>query len=117
MPEYVAKIVSVPTGSAEVVHKAVTDEVSVTDEQPEMAAPFDVKLTVPVGAGGPDGVTVAVNVTDPPEVEGFWLEVNVVVEVAVLPVTVTVVPPFDGASLAPSPLKQAITLLAPLPPS
>jgi hypothetical protein len=39
--------------------------------QPLIAVPFEVKLTVPVGAGGPDGLTVAVIVTCCPKAEGF----------------------------------------------
>ena len=86
-------------------------EARVTDEQPEMAAPFEVKLTVPVGAGDPDAVTVAVNVTDCPWVEGFWLEVTVVV--AGGSVTVTVTLPLEGRSLAPSPGNEATMVLLP----
>ena len=71
---------SVPTASVEVIQTAVSDEVSGSAVQPEIAVPFDVKLTVPVGAGGPAGATVAVKVTGSPKVEGFWLEVTVVVE-------------------------------------
>ena len=40
---------------------------SVTCVQPEMAVPFEVKLTVPVGCGGPAGPMVAVMVTDCPD--------------------------------------------------
>ena len=47
--------------------------------QPEIAVPFEVKLTVPVGCGGPEGPTVAVMVTDCPAVEGFGELVTVVV--------------------------------------
>ena len=72
---------SLPMGRAEVVHCA-WPEASVTAEQPVMAAAFAVKLTVPVGDDPP--LTAAVNVTDWPEVEGFALEVTVVVVVALL---------------------------------
>jgi hypothetical protein len=82
--------------------------------QPVMADPSDVKLTVPVGAGDPDEVTVIVKVTGCPEMEGFRLEVKAVVA-EVLTVRVVLAP--EAASLAPSPLKQATALLVPLPPS
>ncbi len=39
--------------------------------QPEIAVPLEVKLTVPVGMGGPAGPTVAVIVTDCPDIEGL----------------------------------------------
>ena len=115
LPEYVALMVSVPSFSVVVVHAAVRDDVTVTAEHPLMVVPFEVNATVPVGTGGPAGPTVAVNVTDWPTVEGFLLETTVVVEVVL--VTVMVVVPLDAASLAPSPLKQAIALLLPTPPS
>jgi hypothetical protein len=57
--------------------------VSVTAEQPDMVVPFAVKATVPVGTGGPAGVTVAVNVTAVPAVDGFRLDVSAVAEAAV----------------------------------
>jgi hypothetical protein len=44
-----------------------------------MAVPLEVKLTVPVGSGGPEGPTLAVMVTDCPTVEGFGVLVTVVV--------------------------------------
>jgi hypothetical protein len=50
---------------------AVSEEVSGTAVQPEIAVAFEVKLTVPVGAGGPAGLTVAVMVTTSPNVEGL----------------------------------------------
>ena len=56
-----------PTASVEVVHTAVSYEVSGTAVQPEIAVPLEVKSTVPVGAGGPGGPTVAVMVTSCPE--------------------------------------------------
>ena len=70
---------SVPTASVEVVQTAVSEEVSGTAVQPEIAVAFEVKLTVPVGAGGPDGLTVAVMVTASPNVEGLGELVTVVV--------------------------------------
>jgi hypothetical protein len=73
-------IASVPTASAVVVQPAVRKEERVTAEQPVMAVVFEKKSTVPVGVGVAAGPTNAVNVTDCPEVEGFWLEVTVVVE-------------------------------------
>jgi hypothetical protein len=81
---------SVPTGKTDVVQVAVREAERVTAEHPEMAVPFDVKPTVPVGVGGPAGATVAVNVTDSPEVDGFALDVTVVVEVAWLTTCVSV---------------------------
>ena len=45
-------MVSVPTGRLEVAQIAVRDDDSVTDVQPEIAEPFEVKPTVPVGVGG-----------------------------------------------------------------
>ena len=53
------------------MHTAVSEEPSSTAVQPEIAAPLDVKLTVPVGAGGPAGPIVAVMVTSSPKVEGL----------------------------------------------
>src|ERR1700751_4996045 len=108
-------MVSVPFGSDVVVHAAVRAAVTATVVQPVMVVPFEVKATVPAGTGGPAGPTVAVNVTDWPTVDGFLFETTVVVEAALF--TVIVVVPFDAASLAPSPLKQAIALLVPTPPS
>jgi hypothetical protein len=49
--------------------------------QPLIVAPFEVNATVPVGVGDPVGDTVAVNVTDCPEVEGFMLEARLVLVV------------------------------------
>ena len=45
---------------------------------PKVVVPF-LKVTVPVGVAPVDGVTVAVKVTDAPEVDGFTDEVRVVV--------------------------------------
>jgi hypothetical protein len=61
------------------------EEDKVTAEQPLIAVPFEVKLTVPVGVGGPAGETDALNVTGFPEVEGFGLEVTAVVVGVPLP--------------------------------
>ena len=72
-------MVSVPTGNADVAQTAVRDDESVTDVQPEIAEPFDVKPTVPVGVGGPAGPTVAVMVTFCPGAEGLGELVTVVV--------------------------------------
>jgi hypothetical protein len=83
-------IESVPTVNAVVVQAAVCDEVSVTAAHPVMVAPFEVKATVPVGAGGPAGVTVAVNVTEAPAVEGFKLEISAVAEASLFEFTVWV---------------------------
>jgi len=74
--------------------------VKATAVQSEIALPFVVKPTVPVGVGDPAGVTVAVNVTDSGEVEGFGLEVKVVVlTVAVLLFTIWVSAPLLPALL------------------
>ena len=106
-------MVSVPLAKLLVVHTAVREPVTVTAAQPVMVVPFEVNATVPVAAGDA-GPIVAVKVTASPTVEGFLLEVRVVVEGALL--TVTEVVPKETASLAPSPLKQATTLLVPTPP-
>jgi hypothetical protein len=108
-------MVSVPLAKVLVVHAAVRDAVTVTAEQPVMVVPFEVNATVPVGTGGPAGPIVAVKVTAVPNVDGFLLEVRVVIEVPL--VTVTAVVPLETASLAPSPLKQATALFVPTPPS
>ena len=50
---------------------AVRDEPNSTAVQPEIAVPLEVKLTVPVGMGGPAGPTVAVVVTSCPDMEGL----------------------------------------------
>jgi len=84
-------------------------------EQPLIVVPLEVNVTVPVGTGEPAGATVAVNVTDWPCVEGFLLDTRVVVDAALLTVMERV--PRDAASLAPSPLKHAIAVLVPGPPS
>jgi hypothetical protein len=67
---------SFPTGSVDEAHNALPDE-NVTDPQPVIVVPFEVKPTVPVGEDPP--LTVAVNVTDCPEMDGFRLETTVVV--------------------------------------
>jgi hypothetical protein len=102
-------------GKTLVVQRAVREAVRATAEQPLMVVPLEVNATVPVGTGGPAGATVAVNVTDSPFVEGFLLDTTVVVDAPLS--TVTDLVPWDGASLAPSPLKHAIALLVPTPPS
>jgi hypothetical protein len=107
--------VSVPTVSDSVVHAAVRDALSGTAEHPVMVVPLEVNATVPVGSGGPTGVTVAVKVTGWPSVDGFLLETTVVVEADLS--TVMEVVPLEGASSAPSPLKQATACLVPTPPS
>ena len=66
-----------------------------------MAAPLEVKATVPVGAGELTGVTFAVSVTVCPVFDGFGFEVRAVV-VWVLPPplpTVTAIPA-DGMPFA-----------------
>src|ERR1039458_10056783 len=70
---------SVPTASVEVVQTAISCEVRGTAVQPEIATPFEVKLTVPVGVGAPEGPTVAVRVTSCPSSEGFGVLVTTVV--------------------------------------
>src|ERR1019366_262368 len=72
---------SVPTASVEVIQTAVSDD-SGTAVQPEIAVPFEVKLTVPFAAGGPAGLTVAVMVTASPNMEGLG---ELVTDVVVLP--------------------------------
>ena len=57
---------------------AAREEDRAMDEQPLMAAPSEVKSTVPDGLGDPAGEIVAVSVTELPEVEGFRLEATVV---------------------------------------
>ena len=106
---------SVPLGKMVVVHAAVRDALSGTAEHPVRFVPVEVNATVPVGSGGPTGVTVAVKVTGWPSVDGFLLETTVVVEAALF--TVMGVVPLEGASSAPSPLKQATACLIPTPPS
>jgi hypothetical protein len=77
-----------PTASAEVAHAAVRElpePVRATAEQPESELPPSLKLTLPVGALP---VTVAVNVTLWPCVEGLSvLAMVVVVATALLPLT------------------------------
>ena len=67
---------SLPPGRAEVVQAALPEE-RVIPEQPLIVSPFAVKATVPVGEEPP--LTVAVNVTASPAVEGFREELRVVV--------------------------------------
>ena len=84
-----------PRGKPEVAHRASLEE-SVTEVQPLMEAPFALKPTVPVGEAPP--LTVAVNVADSPEMEGFRLEVTaVVVAVWLAVLTTCVMAPVLGA--------------------
>jgi hypothetical protein len=55
------------------------DDDSGTAVQPGISVPFEVKLTVPVGIGGPEGLTLAVRVTSCPTSEGFGVPVTTVV--------------------------------------
>jgi hypothetical protein len=82
-PLYTAVIESlVPVGSALVVHVAVSGEVplSACELHPDIDVPPTLKLTEPLGMPDPlpVTVTVAVNVTDWPNTEGFVPEVTVV---------------------------------------
>lgn len=70
-PLYAAVIDSVPIGSSVVVHCAVLEVLTATAPQPDIAEPLDLNSTVPVGVGGPAGETVAVKITDVPNVDGF----------------------------------------------
>jgi hypothetical protein len=81
-PEYAAVIGDVPTGSEVVVQAAIFEEVTAIAAQPETVVPPEVKVTVPVGVGGPAGEIVAVRVTDAPRVAGLRLEARLVVEAA-----------------------------------
>ena len=67
----------VPTGSDEVEQVAVRAEDTATAEHPLSVLPFAVNFTVPVGVGGPVGVTVMVNVTLSPVEDGFALDAKV----------------------------------------
>ena len=98
-------MVSVPFAKLLVVHFAVRNAVRATAEQPVIVVPLEVNATVPVGTGGPAGPIVAVKVTAVPNVEGFLLEIRVVVDAAL--VTVTEVVPLETASFAPSPAKTS----------
>jgi hypothetical protein len=80
-PEYVATTASLPTGNVDVMHCATPEE-SVTDPQPLMVDALAINPTVPDGEAPP--LTVAANVTDCPEVDGFGLEVKAVVVVSML---------------------------------
>lgn len=66
----------------EVLHGAEA-EANTTAEQPLRVIPLEVKAMVPVGASP---VTVAVNVTGRPTLEGFALELRTVVEAALFTV-------------------------------
>jgi hypothetical protein len=77
-PLYAAVMVSVPCGSAVVVKPA---ELPVRDALPRLVLPLlNVMVPVTVPPNCPE--TVAVKVTDWPELEGFGEEVNVVLELA-----------------------------------
>jgi hypothetical protein len=114
-PEYVATIESVPAVDNVVVQAAVRDALSVTAEQPPIAVPLEVKATVPVGLGLPEGLTVAVNVTDWHVVDGFTLETSAVVVAVPLPRLTTwltageVLPVIQG-----EPLYLAVRLYVPV---
>ncbi len=85
-PAYVATMLRLPTGSAAVEHWAVRmlpAPVRATAVQPPTATPLSVNATVPVGVVP---VTVAVNVTDVPTVDGFAELASPVVEFALLTV-------------------------------
>jgi hypothetical protein len=71
-PLYTAVMESVPTGRL-LVAKVATPPLSVTG--PRVALPF-LNVTLPAGVPLYSGTTVAVNVTDCPEVEGFVDEVR-----------------------------------------
>lgn len=66
------------------VVQAAWPEVTVTAEQPLIVVLFAVNATVPAGDTPP--LTVAVNVTDCPTVEGFTLEATAVVVFALVTV-------------------------------
>ena len=71
---------SVPTTSEVVAQAAVPEELRATAMQPGMVVLPEVKVTVPVGVGGPAGAIVAVKVTVAPAAEGFGLDTSDVVE-------------------------------------
>jgi hypothetical protein len=52
--------------------------------QPKIVVPLEVNATVPLGVGGPLGDTVAVKVTDCPNIDGFILDTTFVVEAVTL---------------------------------
>jgi hypothetical protein len=83
-------IVSVPVASAVVVHDAVCDDTA-TAEHPVMAVLPASNATVPVGVGGPAGLTVTVKITGWPAVDGFMLETMVVVDAALVTTSDSVV--------------------------
>ncbi len=64
-----------------VVHCVVPDD-RASAEQKGIAVPSEVNVTVPVGVGGPAGVTVAVKSIYNPATDGFRLDVRAVVELA-----------------------------------
>jgi hypothetical protein len=100
----------------DVVHAAVPGEATATAEQPLMSAPFAWNSAVPVGVivtALDTGVMVAVKVNGRPNVVGLAEEATVVVlRYSAVDVIVSG-DDEEGASLAPSPGKEAITLFAP----
>jgi hypothetical protein len=78
LPPYTAVIGCVPTASVEVERVATPEPLSVP--VPMEVAP-SLNVTVPVGVPAPGATTatVAVNVTDCPNADGFTLEMSVVV--------------------------------------
>jgi hypothetical protein len=70
-------IVYVPGFENEVVHSAALFGVSVTFSQPVIVFPFEVNSTDPWGEAPP--LTIALKVTAWPTVDGFELELLVVV--------------------------------------
>jgi hypothetical protein len=69
---------SVPTGKVVVVKVATPPDNAWV---PMVVPPLRMKFTYPVGVAPMDGVTVAVNVTEAPYVDGFSEEVSAVVVV------------------------------------
>jgi hypothetical protein len=104
LPPYVAVIECVPTPRDAVVNTAVPDVSS--DTVPRRVDP-SLNVTVPPGVPAPTdvGATVAVNVTDCPACDGFWLEaIDVVVGEVVVGAEVGASRPFasvaSGAAVA-----------------
>ena len=87
----------VPTARLDVVHAAVRElplPLNANAEQPEIDVPPSWKLTLPVGALP---VTVAVNVTPVPTVDGLC-------ELAMIVLLTTAVMPWESAGLVDAPL-------------
>ncbi len=74
-PPYVAVMMCAPTES-ELVEKDVEP---LTSDCANGASASTVNVSMPVGVMGPVDVTIAVNVTDCPRIDGFCDEVSVVV--------------------------------------